>query len=92
MSIFKNNEDKVWNLVPSCLHCNEKTKKALLAPKQLVKTVKERNIYIKHTINSKCDDRNTLIRIHNDFLSYKENTLSDLYSYAEQQGYKTFTS
>lgn len=87
-------EDKLWNLVPSCKTCNQKIKRAFLAPYDKLEVIVNRNDHLITAIDRDLDlnaqNRGLIIKAKNDFYSYRDGLLKDLYGYAQKCGYQSF--
>ena len=86
-------EDKLWNLVPSCNTCNQKIKRAFLAPRDKIEIIEDRNDQLITSINKgildENESQNLIVKAKNDFSLYRPKLIKDLYGYAESSGYKS---
>lgn len=74
-------DDKLWNFVLACPHCNEK-KNNRLPSFELVNQIEDRNRYI---VSVEDEIHNEVVT--KDFASYTDHLVSDLWQYARIGGY-----
>lgn len=75
-------EDKIWNFVLACASCNIK-KKNMLPSKYHIAVIERRNIVLR-------EHESQLIR--NDFESYSEDIISNMWEYARLGGFKVVSA